>query len=606
MKISIIIKGGIVKNILIISENFLNGGLETNILSQVKYLKSNYNINFHLICENFYDTKDLPFKNIFNLKLGANLYSIDFINSVEKIVEYIKKHKIELIHIHPFYSLFPACVAASISKIPCFYTIHGPSSLSSFENSLNGQILNKTFLSKGIDKLLVVAEYLKSDALTYSNEVEVIENSINTEVFNENIIQHNKSWALISRLDREKSLPIIALIKLINKLPIKKLDIYGDGTEYNSIKSIIDKLKVSHIVALKGSSDNISASIYNKYNGVIGMGRVCIESMSMNLPTILMSYDGIVSAISQENFFQYASTNFSARGFDILNLDDIINEFNNIYKNEKKFLLRKLVINNLSDKAIWEKYLKLLKNIRYTERKEIEEVYSLIKSLHSKIPIYSNDELNNKLLLIENNFIYSFKYMINKILINQETNINYATDYFSDSKNRLNNEIDELKIQLSERDKIINSIYNSVSFKLTKPLRLIKKMITSTKKNNNIEIICVMCVYNEELNIEMCIKHLYDYVDKFVILDDGSTDSTADIISKFPKVIKIIRNMEEKTELYNEKDNRERLLKETYEASESKEPWVLCVDPDERFKIKLLKNLRKITNKYKIKTLSCQ
>ncbi len=37
-----------------------------------------------------------------------------------------------------------------------------------------------------------------------------------------------------------------------------------------------------------------------------------------------------------------------------------------------------------------------------------------------------------------------------------------------------------------------------------------------------------MCVHNEGLNLEPCIKHLY--VDKFVIYDDESTDgSTSDI-----------------------------------------------------------------------------
>lgn len=110
----------------------------------------------------------------------------------------------------------------------------------------------------------------------------------------------------------------------------------------------------------------------------------------------------------------------------------------------------------------------------------------------------------------------------------------------------------------------------------------------------DIELICIMCIHNESLNLEMCIKHLYKYVDKFVIFDDESTDNSVEILKRFPKVAEVISEKQKGKHKWRERYNRETVLKRAFEISEAKEPWVLCVDPDERFEKRFLKNVRKI------------
>ncbi len=117
-----------------------------------------------------------------------------------------------------------------------------------------------------------------------------------------------------------------------------------------------------------------------------------------------------------------------------------------------------------------------------------------------------------------------------------------------------------------------------------------------TKKKINNEIICVMCCYNEEKNLRDCILSLSPYVDQFVIYDDGSTDNSIASIKDLPKVTKIIENKEK--EGWMERNNRKVLLEEAKKLSKYDNPWVLCVDPDERFEERFLKKLRKITRKY--------
>lgn len=119
------------------------------------------------------------------------------------------------------------------------------------------------------------------------------------------------------------------------------------------------------------------------------------------------------------------------------------------------------------------------------------------------------------------------------------------------------------------------------------------------RKKEKIEIIGIMCVYNEELNLAQCLKHLEKYVDKFVIYDDGSFDKTIEILKTHPKVVKVIcSNNNKKDRKWKERANRKLVLNTAYSIAETKNPWVFCLDPDERCEIRFLKNLRKIAYKY--------
>ena len=108
------------------------------------------------------------------------------------------------------------------------------------------------------------------------------------------------------------------------------------------------------------------------------------------------------------------------------------------------------------------------------------------------------------------------------------------------------------------------------------------------------EVICVMCIRNESRNLPGCIKHLYKYVDKFVIFDDDSTDNSVEILKRYSKVVKIISEKQKGNHYWGERHNREVVLRTAFEVSSTKNPYVLCVDPDERFEIRFLKDLKNI------------
>lgn len=113
-------------------------------------------------------------------------------------------------------------------------------------------------------------------------------------------------------------------------------------------------------------------------------------------------------------------------------------------------------------------------------------------------------------------------------------------------------------------------------------------------------LIAIMCVRNEEYHLPTFLKHLRNFVDGFVVLDDGSTDKTLEILEQEKKVLKVIKHPVTNKLDWDEAENRKELIYETYNLFKDKDNlWVLCCDPDERFEKRFLKKLNHFCNKEK-------
>jgi len=144
--------------------------------------------------------------------------------------------------------------------------------------------------------------------------------------------------------------------------------------------------------------------------------------------------------------------------------------------------------------------------------------------------------------------------------------------------------------------KVLNKIYSVIKGSCpnpqlapTSPARL--PAVEPSTSVANIKIIAVIAVQNEEKYLPGFFAHLRDYVDGFVVLDDGSTDKTLDIIKQEKKLCKVFVNKPHGPEGWDEKGNRIRMLQEAKKHGNV----VLCCDADERFEINFLHNLRKIS-----------
>lgn len=104
----------------------------------------------------------------------------------------------------------------------------------------------------------------------------------------------------------------------------------------------------------------------------------------------------------------------------------------------------------------------------------------------------------------------------------------------------------------------------------------------------------IAAVYNEQEEIRDLLRHVYDYVDKITIVDDGSTDGTVDEIMDYTMGYGY----------YNGKVNWEEIehtgLPETVKAEALScvrdGSWVIMLDADERFAPGVLDSIRAFYN----------
>ena len=96
------------------------------------------------------------------------------------------------------------------------------------------------------------------------------------------------------------------------------------------------------------------------------------------------------------------------------------------------------------------------------------------------------------------------------------------------------------------------------------------------------KVIAVMPVRDEEWILERSLADLSTYIDEIVMVDDGSTDRTPEIIRSFPKVTAIHTNPPGTRPFGNgcEANNRNKLLDM---ARHRGAEWILQIDADEIF-----------------------
>ena len=96
-----------------------------------------------------------------------------------------------------------------------------------------------------------------------------------------------------------------------------------------------------------------------------------------------------------------------------------------------------------------------------------------------------------------------------------------------------------------------------------------------------IQISAVIITFNEEKNIERCLKSLQGIVDEIVVVDSFSTDRTKDICLKFG-----VRFFEHPFENYSEQKN--------FAAIQANYPFVLSLDADEALSTDLQHSIQSV------------
>ena len=106
---------------------------------------------------------------------------------------------------------------------------------------------------------------------------------------------------------------------------------------------------------------------------------------------------------------------------------------------------------------------------------------------------------------------------------------------------------------------------------------------------NKLPITAIVMTYNEERNLEECLKSIYDYVDEIIIVDSYSNDKTEEISKKYT------------SKFYTNKFiNHSKQFIWALNNCDIKNEWILRIDADERWTPKGFDELYRIIKKENI------
>lgn len=91
----------------------------------------------------------------------------------------------------------------------------------------------------------------------------------------------------------------------------------------------------------------------------------------------------------------------------------------------------------------------------------------------------------------------------------------------------------------------------------------------------------LVCCKNEEDFIGLCLDHLVPYCDQIVVIDNGSTDRTKEIASKYDKV-----------EVYDFPETNDMSEVRNFSLSKATSDWILQCDPDEIYPASEMQKMR--------------
>ena len=288
-----------------------------------------------------------------------------------KLVDMVKMHKIELLHVH--YAIphaYAGYMAKQILKneginLPMITTLHGT------DITLVGNHPNYksavTFSINQSDVVTSVSQSLKDDTLKLFNltkEIEVIPNFIEFDEFKNNANKPCQRSVLakdeeriithISNFRKVKRIPdVIKIFHQIQQEMPAKLLMVGDGPEKEKAEQLCEELNIQDKVIFFGNSHEINSIL--SYSDLFllpseteSFGLAALEAMAWRVP-IISSNSGGLPEVNINGFSGYLSNvgaidEMAKNGVKILENKNILNEFKeNAFKTAQKFSIQNIL-----------------------------------------------------------------------------------------------------------------------------------------------------------------------------------------------------------------------------------------------------------------------
>ena len=350
------IKGDVMKNILICNNAMVIGGVETVILNQITaFTKKGYNVYV------------IAGKGIYSKKveeLGGHFIECDFpeeneinIERVNKIVTIIKENQITEIHIHKYQCVLSVIPAALITGVPYFAYEHGIRDTKKYYtwNYPIYKLIFPLYFNSAYKIIAItpkVAEFTQKDYNIPKEKYEIIHNGIDFDIYKNSNPKYEgniEKVAIVSRVNDEKLTTILEGIeifkKILEKYPDARLEIIGGGNAEDKLEEVLKNKKLDYA---KGTEKQARINLLGEQNNVekylkqsdllLGVDRCVLEAIAMKVPAVITGYEGIKGLVTKENINLAIEENFSGDNMNTININDCINQIIELENNRKEIV----------------------------------------------------------------------------------------------------------------------------------------------------------------------------------------------------------------------------------------------------------------------------
>jgi len=340
--------------ILILTEYFDRGGLETSILSEAASLRA---LGAKVCLATGSGPGRIPadaFDAIqTNLAMGPTVSFGTLRRCLDDVVAFARAQNVTAIHAHPFHSMNVGFLAATEMALPFAVTLHGPASVAEMSAPVTRSIF-RTGVLRSARRTFCVSPETMLRCRAAGGSPTLLRNTA-TIAQRAGVSSNDKPWLWAGRLDDPKSAGLMDLCQKLRGTG-HTLRVFGDGPSRAKLEeTIAGDPSLSFVVSCGWRSD--LETVYADHAVVAGMGRVIIEAAAHGVPCLLVGYDGVKGFLHRGNVAAASFANFSGRGLDTVTADDFASLLARFAHNPQDFDILDWIKAEHDAVVVWKRFL---------------------------------------------------------------------------------------------------------------------------------------------------------------------------------------------------------------------------------------------------------
>lgn len=381
------------KKILVISETFRGGGLESQVAGQARVLASQ---GVDLVLATGSSADDVPdgifVATITGVPMGSGVTFLELRETIARLVEFARSEGADAIHAHPFFSTLVGLFVAQQARLPLVLTLHGPLSVSGGLGPLPDLIFRSAALRCASGVLCVSPEVQLLCKAAGSNDTLLLPNGVALPT--EDLVQaaDDAPWMWAGRIDDAKLVGLLDLIDRAKSLG-RTLHVFGDGPAIEALRSRVEVEPAASFVRLCGWRSDLP-NVMADYSIVAGMGRVLLEAAARDKPCLLVGYDGVKGLLAEAQLKEAAFWNLSGRGLPTLDDPSLAADLEGLARHPERYRLRPWIAAHRDERALWASYLDYVNTLPALESPLVQALLDAVR-LRGLVdaPVWADEEL---------------------------------------------------------------------------------------------------------------------------------------------------------------------------------------------------------------------